>query len=418
MCARADSDNSRFGGKRKVSIDSMSELHSSVAEIFSLTQGGPLYRLQVRFGRARGERARILHRALFAMVVAWLPLLVLSIVQGAAYGKQLQIPFLRDFAVNVRFLVALPIFILAESGIDGHWRLLVLHFLHSGLIKEPELSSFEAVIRRVTRLRDSMLPEAIIAAVAYSSFLIGSHTEVLIGSASNWHTRDSGSSSGLSLAGWWFTIISAPFFRFLLLRWVWRMFLWTLFLRQVSKLNLGLVATHTDMAAGLGFLSMGQKRFGPIVFAGGAVVASQVGNAIAYDGAALEGMKFVLIGYGVLAVLLLVAPPLVTTPTLRNAKTRALLSYGALVTSHNQSFAAKSVNGHAPRGDEILGNPDPSSLIDLGSSFQVVQQMKVVPINRSTLTILVASAALPMVPLVVLVTPADKLIRVVLKMLI
>ena len=88
MCARADSDNSRFGGKKKVSIDSMSELHSSVAESFSLTQGGPLYRLQVRFGRARGERARILHRALFAMVVAWLPLLVLSIVQGAAYGKQ------------------------------------------------------------------------------------------------------------------------------------------------------------------------------------------------------------------------------------------------------------------------------------------------------------------------------------------
>jgi hypothetical protein len=396
----------------------MTELQSSVAESFSLTQGGPFYRLQVRFGHAQGERARVLRRALFAMVIAWLPLLVLSIAQGAAYGKQVQIPFFLDFAVNVRFLIALPILILAESGIDGHWRLLVLHFLQSGLIKEPELPSFEAVIRRVTRLRDSTLPEAIMAAIAYSSFLFGSHTEVLMGNASNWHTRTSGSSPGLSLAGWWFTIISAPFFRFLLLRWVWRMFLWTLFLWKVSKLNLRLVATHTDMAAGLGFLSIGQKRFGPVVFAGGAVVASQVGNAIAYSGATLAGMKFVLIGYGVLAVLLLVTPLLVTTPTLHKAKTRALLSYGALVTSHNQSFAVKWINGHAPQGDEILGNPDPSSLIDLGSSFQVVQQMKVVPINRSTLTNLVAAAALPMVPLVVLVTPADKLIRVVLKMLV
>jgi len=44
--------------------------------------------------------------------------------------------------------------------------------------------------------------------------------------------------------------------------------------------------------------------------------------------------------------------------------------------------------------------------------------MKTVPIHKSTLTTLAAAAALPMVPLVVLVTPADKLIRAVLKMLI
>lgn len=184
-----------------------------------------------------------------------------------------------------------------------------------------------------------------------------------------------------------------------------------------SKLNLRLVPTHSDLAAGLGFLSLGQKRFSPIVFAGGAVVASQVGNAIAYDGATLAGMKFVLVGYGVFAILVLVAPLLVTTPTLIKAKAQALLSYGALVTSHNQSFAAKWVDGHAPKGDEILGNPDPSSLIDLGSSFQVVREMKPVPINKSTLITLAAAALLPMVPLLVLATPADQLIRAVLKML-
>jgi hypothetical protein len=46
-----------------------------------------------------------------------------------------------------------------------------------------------------------------------------------------------------------------------------------------------------------------------------------------------------------------------------------------------------------------------------------VQQMKRVPVNKSTLITLAVSAALPMVPLVVLVTPADKLMRAVLKML-
>ncbi len=311
----------------------MSEIHSSVAENFSLTRGGPFYRLQVRFGYAHEERARVVRRALFAIVVTWLPLLVLSLVQGLAYGKEVRIPFLRDFAVNVRFLLALPILILAESSIDRQWRTLVLHFLRAGLVSEAELPSFEAVIQKITRLRDSVLPEATMLAVAYSSFLFTSHTELLMGSVSNWHTI--GSNQATSLAGWWFTLVSTPAFRFLGLRWMWRMVLWTLFLWRTSRIHLRLVATHTDMAAGLGFLSAGQKRFGPIVFAGGAVVASQVGNAITYEGATLAGMKFVLISYGVLAVAVLVVPLLVTAPVLIKTKRRALLDYGALVTSHN-----------------------------------------------------------------------------------
>jgi hypothetical protein len=395
----------------------MTEILSSAAESFSLTRGGPFYRLQLRFGPAREERTQTLRRTLFAIVVTWLPLLVLSIVQGLAYGKQLQIPFLHDFAANVRFLVAMPILILAESSIDRQWRLLVLHFQRSGLVQEKELPSFETVIRRVTRLRDSVVPEAIIVALVYSSFLFGSHTELLMRNASNWHTLGTSVGQGLSLAGWWFNIVSTPFFRFLGLRWMWRMFLWTLFLWHISRINLRLVATHTDRAAGLGFLSAGQKRFGPIVFAGGAVVASQVGNAIAYEGATLTGMKSVLIAYGVLAVLLLIAPLLVTTPTLIKTKKQALLDYGALVTEHNQAFAKKWIGNQTSAGDEILGNPDPSSLIDLGSSFQVVQEMRPVPINKSTLITLAAAAALPMVFLVVLVTPADRLMRAVLKML-
>jgi hypothetical protein len=395
----------------------MTEIHSSVAENFSLTRGGPLYWLQVRFGRAPNERSRVIRRTLFAIAGTWVPLLVFSLIQGSAYGKQLQIPFLRDFAVNVRFLIAMPILILSESSIDRQWRIIVVHFLRAGLVSNAELPSFEALIQGITRLRDRVLPEAIMLVVAYGTFLVSSHTDLLVGNASNWHYLGSGSNQALSLAGWWFITISTPFFRFLGLRWMWRMVLWTLFLWRSSGINLRLVATHTDMAAGLGFLSAGQKRFSPIVFAGGAVMAGQVGNAIAYEGATLSGMKLALLSYGVLATLFLVAPLLVTTPLLMKTKRRALLDYGALVTSHNQSFATKWIDQRAAQGNELLGDPDASSLIDLGSSFQVVQEMKPVPINKSTLLTLVGAAALPMVPLVVLVTPADELVRAVVKML-
>ena len=135
----------------------MSEVNSSVAEQFSITRGGPLHWLLVRLGRAGDERQRVVSRALVTVIVTWFPLLVLSLWQREAYGSLIHIPFLRDFAVNTRFLIAVPILILAESGIDKRWRLLALQFLKSGLVTEEELPTFEREIEKITSLRDRVL---------------------------------------------------------------------------------------------------------------------------------------------------------------------------------------------------------------------------------------------------------------------
>jgi len=348
-------------------------------------------------------------------LVTWLPLLILSLIQRLAYGTQVTIPFLHDFAVNVRFVVALPILILAESRIDQRWHTLVLEFLRSRLVSDVELPSFEGVIEKITRLRDRVLPEAVMLTLAYLPSLSSVSTELLM-SGSNWHSL--GPASGeVSLAGWWFRLISQPFYRFLLLRWMWRMFLWTLFLWRVSRIKLYLVATHTDMAAGLGFLSEGQRAFSSIVFAGGVVVAGQLGNALAYEGATLSSVRLLMIVYGVAAILFLVAPLLVVTPVLLKIKRKALFEYGALVTNHDQLFDTKWVRGQPPPEELILGNPDASSLADLGSSFAVVRDMRLVPIDKPTLIALAVAAVLPMAPVVLIATPANDLIRAVLKLL-
>ena len=314
----------------------------------------------------------------------------------------------------MRLLIAAPILILAESRIDRRWHTLVVEFLKSGLVGEKELPSFEAVIERTSRWRDGVLPEVFLALVAFFPSVFIVKTELLMSGFSNWHTLGTG---GVSAAGWWFNLVSTPIFRFLLLRWILRMFLWTSFLWSVSRIKLFLVATHTDLAAGLGFLSEGQKAFSPIVFAGGAVIAAQVGNAIAYQGQSLSSLKFPMIAYGVLAVIFLVAPLLVVAPVLRQVKRRALLEYGAQVTIHNQLFDQKWVQQKEPAGETLLGNPDASSLADLGSSFTVVRQMGLVPIDKPTLIALAISAALPMLPVVLYATPTDELIRAILKML-
>jgi hypothetical protein len=392
-------------------------LRPSLVESFSVIRGGPTYRLQLRLGMAGEERLGVVLRTLALVLVCWLSLLILSLTQGLAYNRSLQIPFFRDFAVNVRFLVSLPILVLAELGIDRRLRAIVIHFVDSGLVKAADLPSFEAGLKKVMRLRDHILPELTILAFAFLQSVPARHGEVLMAGVSNWHFIGTATGETVSLAGTWFATISMPIFRFLLWRWLWRIFLWTFFLWRVSRVKLQLVPTHPDQSAGLGFLSEGQRRLAPIVFAGGAVIAGQVANAITYQGATLSGLKFVMISYGVMAILSLVAPLLLMSPKLFKVKRQGILDYGALANAYTQSFDAKWVHGKQ-QGKPLLGSSDIQSLADLSNSFAIVRDMRPVPVNKNTLIALALAAALPLVPLIFLVTPADELVRAVMKMLV
>ena len=383
-------------------------MNSPVTDNFSLTRGGPFHRLLELLGQTSDEQRKVAQRAFAALLLCWSPLLVLTAAQGVVFGARVQIPFLYDYAVHLRFLIALPILILAESSIDRRWRVLAGEFLRTKLVRDEEIGLFEAIIRRITQLRDSMIPEIVMLGIAYVPPLFLGRTELLLNGITSWH---------IGLAGLWFRFVSAPMFRFLLLRWIWRMFLWTLFVARVSRMRLYLVATHTDLAAGLGFLSSGQKAYGPIVFAGGTVIAGSVMNAIRYEGETLSSLKITMIAYGVIAVLLLVVPLLVVTPSLIKVKRAALREYGGLVTEHNQLFDTKWIGEKRKKDESILGSPDASSLVDLGGSFDVIRRMGIVPIDKPTLITLAAAAALPMVPVVLLVTPAYEIVQTVLKML-
>ena len=392
------------------------ELHSTVTENFSLTRGGPFYRCQCRLGAAREERSHVARRAVLAVALTWLPLLLLSAAQGLALAKEVRIPFLRDFAVNARLLVALPLLIMSEVAIDERLRSAVNHFLKSGLVTETTLPAFEAVIERVTRLRDRVVPEVVLLVLAFLTSLVRG-SDAAIGIIPSWHFSAGDSEKMLSYAGWWFTLISLPIYRFLLFRWVWRMFLWAYFLRKVSKMKLVLIPTHPDGAAGLSFLSGAQQRLGTIAFAIGAVVAGQLENAIAYAGATVGGLKYVILGYCVCTTLILVTPLLLLIPTLVPVKKRGLLEYGALAASYTQAFDAKWVHGRPPAGETLLGSSDIQSLADLGNSYTIVREMRVLPISTSTLVSLAITAALPMVPVLVFGTPTDQLLETLLKLI-
>lgn len=70
----------------------MEQITSLNPEDFSLTKGGPFFKLMIRSGLIKPDFARPARRAIFFALFIWLPLFFLSIAQGLAFGGPASLP--------------------------------------------------------------------------------------------------------------------------------------------------------------------------------------------------------------------------------------------------------------------------------------------------------------------------------------
>ena len=70
--------------------------------------GGPAYHLLRRARLFSTDALTLVRTAALLSAVTWLPLLVLSAVDGLLLPGTVTLPFARDAATHVRFLVAVP----------------------------------------------------------------------------------------------------------------------------------------------------------------------------------------------------------------------------------------------------------------------------------------------------------------------
>src|SRR5215471_11466583 len=132
----------------------------------SVVEGGPLDRLQVRLGLMTLQKPRILRRAFVFALIAWLPLLILSAPQGVVLTN-VRVPFLYDPSAHVRFLLSVPLLILAEVVIGPRIVAAASHFITSGLIPVEKYQVFDAAVVEGLRLRDSTVAELVILGITY-----------------------------------------------------------------------------------------------------------------------------------------------------------------------------------------------------------------------------------------------------------
>jgi hypothetical protein len=352
-------------------------------------------------------------RLLFFVSLTWLPLLVLSVLEGQAFGGSAPVPFLWDVEAHARFLVALPLLIVAELIVHQRMRPVVRQFVDRNLIPQEALPRFDAAIASAFRLRNSVLVEALLIAVVYlvGVMLVWRHF-VALSATATWYSTPTAQGLKVSPTGWWYVCVSLPVFQFLLIRWYYRILIWVRFLWRVSRIELSLIPTHPDRVGGLGFLPLVSFAFAPLAVAHGAMLAGLIANRIFYLRAALPDFKAEIAVVVLFLLCLVLGPFLMFAPQLAAAKRRGLREYGTLAERYVREFDSKWVHGGAVTVNEpLVGSADIQSLADLDNSFEIVKTMRVAPITRDALVGLVVATLAPVVPLALTMMSLEELLK-------
>jgi hypothetical protein len=349
--------------------------------------------------------------------VAWVPLLLLSIAEGHAWGESVTLPFLQDVELHVRLLIALPLLVMAELVVHLRMRPVVGLFLERGLIPKAARHQFDAAVASAIRLRNSVAAEVLLIAFVY---VVGVgfiwRTQVALDVTSWYGVRVAGRLQP-SAAGWWFGVVSLPLFQFLLLRWYFRLFIWARFLWQVSRIDLRFMPANPDRSGGLGFLGTVSYAFSPVLLAQGSMMAGTIANWIFYTGAKLPDFKVELIGLVAVMVFAILGPMMVFGPKLEAAKRAGLREHGTLAQRYVREFDGKWLRGGAPADEPLVGSADIQSLADLGTSFEVVKGMRFVPFPLQTVLQLAVTTLLPVLPLTLTMISLEELLERLLKVL-
>ena len=378
--------------------------------VFSLVLGGPLFQLLRRAHLSDDALLLVRQRILVIALIAWLPLLVLSVLAGQTLSGP-AVPFLLDMEVHIRFLVTLPLLIIAELVVHQRMRPLLQQFRERNLIPENAMARFEAAIASAFRLRNSVLAEVLLIAFVYGVGILIVWRHYIALDAATWYATPSAEGPKLSLAGIWYGYVSLPIFQFLLVRWYFRLFIWARFLWQVSRIDLSLVPTHPDRVGGLGFLSNTVYAFAALAVAHGALLAGPLANRIFFAGATLPQFKAEIAVVVLFVLCVVLGPLLVFAPQLAQAKRTGLREYGTLAERYVREFDAKWLRGGAPGDEPFVGSGDIQSLADLGNSYEVVRTMSILPVTKEAVLRLGVATLVPVVPLTLTMMPLEELVK-------
>ena len=374
----------------------MSDLPANF-ESFRIARGGPFYELQKRLHLLHEHNLGARWRAAWFVAIAWGVPLLLSLLQGQAWGPWEDSPFLMEGAAWARFFVAVGIFVLMEPHVEQRLQAILQQFTDAKMLGAAADRPAAAAVTRALNRLEARGPELVCLTLACAISLCGVWFRLYDDAPSPpWMLSVLDGRRTLTLAGWWCFLVSNPLFLFLLWRWLWRLQVWSWLLASLAKLELRLVATHPDGLGGLAFLVRYPNAYTLFVFAVSCVVGAALSHVFLDHGISMQAYGMLIGAWLVLVIGLFTYPLLAFWGPLSRLKKQTLLLAGAKATTHLRK-AERDVLGRNVSADDPGFESQLDVTADATGSFEAATKLSALLIRRTELIPISLAATVPLI---------------------
>jgi hypothetical protein len=154
----------------------------------------------------------------------------------------------------------------------------------------------------------------------------------------------------------------------------------------------------------------------PVFLAQTCILSGVIADHIWHDGAKLPQFKLEIVAILLFQLLLGYFPLLFFTFQLARIRRIGLREYGVVAMNYVTAFRQKWIIQTTEEKEPLLGTSDIQSLADLTNSFEVVQEMNLLPFNYKSVVWLAIILVLPILPLFLTMIPLSEVVDRLLKM--
>jgi len=181
-------------------------------------------------------------------------------------------------------------------------------------------------------------------------------------------------------------------------------------------MNLNLFPTNPDFSAGLGFLGYSIICFAVLGFVQSSAISGEIANKILYLGETLKENRLLIVSSILGVSFIYILPSLFFMKKLFDAKLRGILEYGVTTSRQSRAFFEKWVKGNISDSEKFLTDPDFSAHTDLNTIYDIIQKMRIIPIDTRKIIIVVLIIAAPYIPLSLVAFPASEVFEFIIKL--
>lgn len=350
-------------------------------------------------------------RLLILFGLAWLPLVVLTLIDGTFISSDITMPFIKDVVPFVKTLIVIPLLVMTDNLIEPMMARVLSYLRTSGIVTESDQDNLRTAAEKMATMINLKRVEFILIALvlAVSWFTQKDYSDMWHHmNVTSWALHQENGTVDETMAGLWFLLISSPLVSFLVYRWVWRFIVWSIFLFRVSRFNLKLYPSHTDHAAGLAVIGQNQILFGILFLVMASILSAELADNIIYEGDKLVDLKMTILVFIIICVAVITGPLLFFTKKLLDLKHRALVEYSALQQQISGDFHKAWIDD---KSKGLVDSMHPSAMADYSAVFEVVSDMLVVPLKPKSLVYLAGMLLLPFLPLALTVSPITEILQ-------